>query len=53
MPVKAWGVAGLAMLAVFMAFAFMGRKKTLMATPNTDSAPGGVCVEPATYPRWR
>ena len=34
MPVKAWAVAGLAMLAVFAAFAFMGRKKPA-AAPNT------------------
>ena len=33
MPVKAWAVAGLAMLAVFAAFAFMGRKKPA-AAPN-------------------
>jgi Protein of unknown function (DUF2393) len=34
MPVKAWAVAGLAMLAVFAAFALMGRKKPA-AAPNT------------------
>ena len=34
MPVKAWAVAGLAMLAVFAAFAFMGRKKPAVV-PNT------------------
>ena len=34
MPVKAWAVAGLAMLAVFAAFAFMGRRKPAPA-PNT------------------
>ena len=34
MPVKAWAVAGLAMLAVFAAFAFMGRKRPAVA-PNT------------------
>ena len=34
MPVKAWAVAGLAMLAVFAAFAFMGRKRP-PAAPNT------------------
>jgi hypothetical protein len=33
MPVKAWAVAGLAMLVVFAAFAFMGRKKPA-AAPN-------------------
>jgi hypothetical protein len=33
MPVKAWAVAGLAMLAVFAAFAFMGRRKPA-AAPN-------------------
>ena len=34
MPVKAWAVAGLAMLAVFAAFALMGRRKPAPA-PNT------------------
>ncbi len=34
MPVKAWAVAGVAMLAVFAAFAFMGRRKPAPA-PNT------------------
>ncbi|HMH13211.1 MAG TPA: DUF2393 family protein [Edaphobacter sp.] len=34
MPVKAWAVAGLAMLVVFAAFAFMGRRKPA-AAPNT------------------
>jgi hypothetical protein len=33
MPVKAWAVAGLAMLAVFAAVAFMGRRKPA-AAPN-------------------
>jgi hypothetical protein len=31
MPVKAWAVAGLAMLAVFAGFAFMGRRKPTVA----------------------
>jgi hypothetical protein len=31
MPVKAWAVAGLAMLAVFAGFAFMGRRKPAAA----------------------
>jgi hypothetical protein len=34
MPLKAWGVAGLAMLAVFAAFALMGRRKPA-PIPNT------------------
>ena len=34
MPVKAWIVAGVAMLAVFAAFAVMGRKKPAVS-PNT------------------
>ena len=34
MPVKAWAVAGVAMLAVFAAFTLMGRKKPA-AAPNT------------------
>jgi hypothetical protein len=34
MPVKAWAVAGLVMLVVFAAFAFMGRRKPA-AAPNT------------------
>jgi len=34
MPVKAWAVAGLVMLVVFAAFAFMGRRKPAVA-PNT------------------
>jgi uncharacterized protein DUF2393 len=34
MPVKAWAVAGVAMLAVFAAFTLMGRKKPA-AVPNT------------------